>query len=87
MTDREEREARLGRCRERLELYYRREAEMLGRGAKSYGIGSRNVSRYDTALKEVQDQIATLEREVRTLERALSGRPVRRSAGLVPRDW
>ena len=51
--------------RERLELYLKREAEMLSGGVQSYGIGSRNLSRYNTdlaairaAIKELEDDIA-----------------------------
>ena len=40
------------RKKKRLQLYYDREAEMLSQdGVKSYAIGSRNLTRYDTALK------------------------------------
>lgn len=53
--------------RERLELYLKREAEMLSGGVQSYGIGSRNLSRYNTdlaairaAIKELEDDIAAL---------------------------
>ena len=37
--------------RRRLELYYKREEEMLAGGVQSYGIGSRNLARYSTDLK------------------------------------
>ena len=74
--------------RRRLELYYKREEEMLaGGGVQSYGIGSRNLARYSTDLKEVRDAIQTLEEEIQTLEGSLSGQCPRRALGVVPRDW
>lgn len=78
----------LNRKKERLELYYAREKEMLSSdGVKSYGIGSRNVTRYDTALKEIQDAIKILEREVTELEKINQGIKPRQAFGIVPRDW
>ncbi|CUQ03807.1 hypothetical protein [Anaerotruncus colihominis] len=73
--------------RRRLELYYKREEEMLAGGVQSYGIGSRNLARYSTDLKEVRDAIQTLEEEIQTLEGSLSGQCPRRALGVVPRDW
>ena len=43
--------------RERLELYLKREAEMLSGGVQSYGIGSRNLSRYNTDLAAIRAAI------------------------------
>lgn len=72
----------------RLAAYYERESEMLSsKGIKSYAIGSRNVTRYDTALRDIQDLIKTLEREVADLEQLASGKKPRKAIAIVPRDW
>ena len=68
---------------ERLKMYYDREKQMLTDGVKSYGIGSRNLQRYDTALKDVQDKITELEAQLRELD----ARAPRKAVGVVPRDW
>ena len=47
-------EAELTAKRNRLELYLKREAEMLDGGVQSYGIGSRNLARYNTDLSQMQ---------------------------------
>jgi hypothetical protein len=47
---REQIEYQLSIKRNRLELYLKREAEMLDGGVQSYGIGSRNLARYNTDL-------------------------------------
>jgi len=47
-------EIELAGKRERLELYLKREAEMLSGGVQSYGIGSRNLSRYNTDLAAIR---------------------------------
>jgi DNA anti-recombination protein RmuC len=81
-------EEQLTQKKRRLQLYYDRETEMLSQeGVKSYGIGSRNLTRYDTALKDIQDKIKTLESEITQLENALKGVKPRRAVGVVPRDW
>jgi len=81
-------EEELSQKKRRLQLYYDREAEMLSQnGVKSYAIGSRNLTRYDTALKDIQDKIKTLESEIAQLEAALKGIKPRKAVGVVPRDW
>lgn len=81
-------EEKLRAKKERLEIYYQREKEMLSQdGVKSYGIGSRNISRYDTALKEIQSGIKKLEDEIDTLTGQIGGRSSRKSVGIIPRDW
>lgn len=81
-------EEQLAQKKRRLQLYYDRETEMLSQeGVKSYGIGSRNLTRYDTALKDIHEKIKTLESEITQLENALKGVKPRRAVGVVPRDW
>ena len=73
--------------RERLELYLKREAEMLSGGVQSYGIGSRNLARYNTDLATIRAAIKQLEDEIAALEGELEGQRPRKAVGVVPRDW
>jgi hypothetical protein len=73
--------------RERLELYLKREAEMLSGGVQSYGIGSRNLSRYNTDLAAIRAAIKELEDDIAALEALLNGQRPRKAVGVVPRDW
>ena len=54
---REQIEYQLSIKRNRLELYLKREAEMLDGGVQSYGIGSRNLARYNTDLGSIRAAI------------------------------
>lgn len=75
-------------ARTRLNLYLKREADMLDEnGVQSYGIGSRNLQHYSTALKDIQDMIEKLRTRIRELEAELSGQSARRAVGVVPHDW
>ena len=75
----------LERKKKRLELYYKKEEQMLSPdGVQAYGIGSRNVERYRTDLARIQAQIKELETEIREEE---SGRRPRKAVAVVPRDW
>lgn len=87
MKTRETIESELTVKRGRLELYYKREAEMLDGGVQSYGIGSRNLSRYQTDLSSVRTTIKQLEDQIAALEEVLAGRGSRKAVGVVPRDW
>lgn len=80
-------EAELTVKRNRLELYLKREAEMLDGGVQSYGIGSRNLARYNTDLSQIRAAIKQLEDEIANLEGALNGQRPRKAVGVVPRDW
>ena len=71
----------------RLERYYDREAEMLTGGVQSYGIGSRNLTRYQTDLANIRAAIKELEAEIKELKAKAEGRGVRKAVGVVPRDW
>lgn len=79
-------EAELTAKRNRLELYLKREAEMLDGGVQSYGIGSRNLARYNTDLSQIRAAIKQLEDEIANLEGALNGQKPRKAVGVVPRD-
>lgn len=88
MRQRETIQAELTQTRERLALYLKREADMLDKnGVQSYGIGSRNLQHYSTALKDIQDMIEKLRARIRELEAELAGGSPRRAVGVVPRDW
>ena len=73
--------------KQRLAAYLDREMEMLKGGVQSYGIGSRNLTRYQTDLTNVRAAIKELEAEIALLEGKLSGQAVRKSVGVIPRDW
>jgi hypothetical protein len=73
--------------RRRLKLYYRRENEMLDGGIQSYGIGARNLARYNTDLSTIRAAIKELEADIKALEGSLNGQRPRKAVGVVPRDW
>ena len=71
--------------KERLEMYLERERYMLSPdGVRMYTIGSRNLMRYDTVLKDIQDMIRKLEDELSELEIEIKPR---KAIAVVPRDW
>ena len=78
---------KLNAKKERLAAYLDREMEMLKGGVQSYGIGSRNLTRYQTDLSNVRAAIKELEAEIAILEGQLAGKSVRKAVGVVPRDW
>ncbi len=79
---------KLKKKKERLELYYEREKLMLSpKGVQSYGIGSKNIERYNTDLAKIQDAIKKLEEEIEELERQLEGKSLRKVVAVVMRDW
>jgi hypothetical protein len=71
----------------RLKMYHDREAEMLTGGVQSYGIGSRNLTRYQTDLSNIRAAIKELEEEIRYLKTKAEGCSVRKAVGVIPRDW
>ena len=77
----------LARARKRLDLYLKREEDMLSGGVQLYTIGSRNLQRYQTTLSSVQAEIDKLQKKVDQLEAELAGGSARRAVGVVPRDW
>ena len=68
---------------ERLQLYKDREKVMLTGGVQSYGVGSRNATRYNTDLAEVRRAINELQEQIDTLSSASP----RKAMGAIPRDW
>jgi len=86
-TKNEELAATIESKKKRLELYLKREAEMLDGGVQSYGLGSRNVTRYNTDLAQIRASIKELEREIAILEGQQAGKKPRKAVGVVPRDW
>lgn len=73
--------------KQRRAAYLDREMEMLKGGVQSYGIGSRNLSRYQTDLSNIRAAIKELEEEIAILEGKLAGKSARKAVGVIPRDW
>ncbi len=74
--------------KERLKMYLEKETYMLSpNGIQSYGIGTRNASRYDLDLAEIQKAIEKLEKEIDELEGLEAGKKPRKIVGVVIRDW
>lgn len=80
----QQKKVRIESTRERLDLYKKREAEMLSGGVQSYGVGSRNATRYNTDLSTIRSAIKELEDELAELE---GGGARRKALGVIPRDW
>ncbi len=76
-------QTRIETLQTRLDLYLKREAEMLSGGVQSYGVGTRNASRYNTDLAEIRRAITDLQNEIDEL----SAGSRRKAVGVVPRDW
>ncbi len=87
MLNRAEIEEKIKIKKERLSSYYAREKEMLNGGVQSYGVGTRNLTRYNTDLNAIRNAIKELEEEIAELEGLLHGRKPRKAFGVVPRDW
>lgn len=85
MSNKEKYKAELEKKQARLELYYAQEEKMLTGGVQSYGLGSRNVAKYNTELAQIRTAIKELEAEIEELEGLISGKKSRRCVGVVPR--
>ena len=85
MTKKEKYQAELDRKKARLELYYAQEEKMLTGGVQSYGIGSRNLARYNTDLAQIRSAIKELEAEIEELEGLITGNKSRKCVGIIPR--
>lgn len=78
-----EKEAKIESLKERLQLYKDREKVMLTDGVQSYGVGSRNATRYNTDLAEIRRAISALQEEIDEL----SSLTRRKAVSVIPRDW
>lgn len=78
---------KIATTRERLDLYLAREKEMLTGGVQSYGVGSRNLTRYNTDLSAIRSAIDELKNELEELEAEASGGKTRKAFAILPRDW
>jgi hypothetical protein len=58
---------------------------LLSGGVRSYGIGSRNLTKLD--LPQLEDTISKLEKEIDYLEIEIDGGKRRKAVGTIPRDW
>ncbi len=69
----------------RLTAYLNHEAYMLSTdGVQSYGIGTKNLRRYDTELSQVRAAIDQLEKDIRELNRQLAGVKSHKAVAGVP---
>lgn len=85
MTKIEEWKSELEIKKTRLALYYKQEEKMLTDGVQSYGIGSRNLTRYNADLADIRAAIKTLEGEIKELDGLISGTKSRKVVGVIPR--
>ena len=85
MNKKERYQAEIERKQKRLDLYLAQEEKMLTGGVQSYGIGSRNLARYNTDLAQIRSAIETLEAEIEELEGLLTGRKSRKVISVIPR--
>lgn len=72
---------------ERLRLYKAMEKNILEGAPQSYGISTRNVSRYNMTLPDLRAAIKTLEEEIAGIEAELAGSGRRKAVGVLIRDW
>lgn len=85
--NRESIQQQINEKKQRRAAYLDREMEMLKGGVQSYGIGSRNLTRYQTDLSNVRAAIKELDAEIKILEGQLAGKSARKAVGVIPRDW
>lgn len=75
---------RLAIKEKQLELAYDAYTKLLTGQVKAYGIGTRNLTKFD--LPQLEETIATLEKEVDGLTAQLNGGSARRAVRALPRD-
>ena len=85
MNKKEKYMADLEDAKSRLELYLNQEKKMLTDGVQSYGIGSRNLTRYNTDLAQIREAIRELKKEIEELEGLITGNKSRRCVAVIPR--
>ena len=85
MTKIEDWKAELDTKKTRLALYYKQEEKMLTDGVQSYGIGSRNLTRYNADLADIRKAIKELEDGIKELEGLISGSKSRKVVSVIPR--
>lgn len=71
----------------RLELYLKKEEEILTNGVQAYGLGTRSITRYNADLASIRAQIKELENEINELEGYIDGKAPRKALAAVPRDY
>ena len=69
--------------RTRLNLYYKQEEKMLTDGVQSYGVGSRNLTRYNADLADIRAAIEKLEGEIEELEGLITGQKSRKVKSVI----
>ena len=85
MTKIEEWKVELETMKTRLALYYKQEEKMLTDGVQSYGIGSRNLTRYNADLADIRAAIKELKDGIKELEGLISGSKSRKVVSVIPR--
>ena len=80
-------EAELLETKERRALYLAQEKTMLTGGVQSYGIGSRNRTRYQTDLATIRAAIKELDDDITELEAKIEDRAPRKRVAFVYREW
>lgn len=78
---------RLELSKKRLKAYQEQELKMLTDGVQAYGVGSRNVTRYNMDLNQIRQAIKELQNEVDELTSLANGGNIRKAVGVVIRDW
>lgn len=78
---------RINMNKERLALYLAKEKEILEGGVQAYGIGDRNLTRYNADLKAVRDAIEEIREQIDEDEDLLDYGHRRAARAVVPREW
>ena len=80
-------QAELAEKRARLALYIAQEQKILSDGVQAYGLGTRSITRFQTALNDVVRMIESLKSKIAALEFAMEhGGARRKIRTIVPFD-